>query len=56
LAARLEAQSAPMAISINKALYELLGDDFLVTPRGETELKGFGMMPIYTLELEHAAH
>jgi adenylate cyclase len=56
LAARLEAQSAPMAISINKALYQLLGDDFLVTPRGETELKGFGVMPIYTLEFEHAAH
>src|SRR5262245_11340240 len=53
LAARLEAQSAPMEISINKELYELLGDDFAVTPRGDTELKGFGSMPIYTLELEH---
>jgi adenylate cyclase len=56
LAARLEAQSAPMGISINKELYELLGDDFTVTPRGETELKGFGMMPIYSLEFEHPTH
>ena len=45
--------SAPMEISINKALYELLRDDFSVAPRGETELKGFGMMPIYALEFEH---
>jgi adenylate cyclase len=56
LAARLEAQSAPMEISINEALYELLGDDFSVTTRGETELKGFGMMPVYALEFEHSAH
>jgi adenylate cyclase len=53
LAARLEAQSAPMEISINKTFYESLGDDFVVTPRGEVELKGFGAMPIYTLESEH---
>src|SRR5262245_54212182 len=52
LAARLEAQSNPMEITINKELFEALGDDFIVVRRGEADLKGFGAMSIYALESE----
>jgi len=52
LAARLEAQSNPMEITINKELFEALGDDFIVVPRGEADLKGFGATSIYALESE----
>jgi adenylate cyclase len=50
LAARLEALSGPMEITMAEDLYDLIRDDITVHERGEVELKGFGAKRIYTLE------
>jgi adenylate cyclase len=50
LAARMEALSAPMEITLSEDLYDLVRDDVTVYDRGEVEVKGFGTKRIYTLE------
>ena len=52
LAARMETLSEPMKITINEHTAALLEDDFIVSPRGEFEVKGFGMQNLYFLEGE----
>lgn len=51
-AARMEGASEPMKITLNQDTYELLKDDFVMTPRGETEIKGFGTHELFFLEAE----
>jgi adenylate cyclase len=50
LAARMEALSGPMEITLAEDLYELISDDIVAHERGEVEVKGFGRKRIYTLE------
>ena len=50
LAARMEALSGPMEITLTEDLYERIKDDVTVHERGEVEVKGFGHKQIYTLE------
>lgn len=50
LAARLEALSGPMEITLCEDMHDLLRGDFHFTDRGEAEIKGFGTKRIYTLE------
>ena len=50
LAARLEALSGPMEITLAEDLYERIRDDVSAHDRGEVEIKGFGLRRIYTLE------
>jgi class 3 adenylate cyclase len=50
LAARMEALSGPMQITLCDDMHELIKSDFHFTGRGETEIKGFGTKRIYTLE------
>ncbi len=52
LAARLEALSDPMQITLCEDTYELIRDDFLCTKLGEMDIKGFGTKLIYSLESE----
>ena len=52
LAARMEAISEPMKITVNQDTYDLLKDDFVFTERGEYDIKGFGPMNLYFLEDE----
>jgi adenylate cyclase len=51
-AARMEGISEPMRITASEATYQLLKDEFVLTERGEFELKGFGMNTAYFLERE----
>lgn len=53
LAARMERLPEPMNITIDEATCNLIGDDFIRIKRGEYEVKGFGVQPIYFLEHEH---
>lgn len=50
LAARLEALSGPMEITLAENLYERIRGDIAARDRGEVEIKGFGVKRIYTLE------
>ena len=50
LAARLEALSGPMEITLAEDLYERIRNDVTARERGEVEVKGFGRTRIYTLE------
>jgi class 3 adenylate cyclase len=52
LAARMEANSEPMRITISDATYELIKDDFACTERGQFEIKGFGEQTLYFLDRE----
>jgi len=52
LAARLEALSEPMEITLTADTWTLIRDDFLCTEREEVEVKGFGRQRLYTLEDE----
>lgn len=54
LAARMESLSEPMKITLCEETSRLLGDEFLCTPRGEFEIKGFGSKQLYYLERELA--
>lgn len=49
LAARLEALSEPMQITLCAATASLLTDEFICRPRGEVEVKGFGTQSLFTL-------
>ncbi|MEN8213599.1 MAG: adenylate/guanylate cyclase domain-containing protein [Pseudomonadota bacterium] len=52
LAARMESNSEPMRITLNQDTYEMIKDDFMCTPRGEFEIKGFGTQQLYFLDKE----
>jgi adenylate cyclase len=53
LAARMESLSEPMQITLCEETHRLINDEFLCTPRGEFEIKGFGHKQLYFLEREH---
>ncbi len=50
LAARLEALSAPMEITLCSDMHRLLRSEYSFTDRGEMEIKGFGTKRIYRLD------
>ncbi len=52
LAARLEALSEPMLITVAAETAEALQDEFLLRLRGEFEVKGFGELALFALEGE----
>ncbi len=52
LAARMEALSEPMRITVSQATRDLLEDDFVLSERGEFDVKGFGPQTLYFLEGE----
>jgi adenylate cyclase len=51
-AARLEQQAEPMQILLAGHTRALLADDFLLAEQGTVDLKGFGAVPIWSLEGE----
>ena len=53
LAARMESHSEPMQITLCEETWRLINDEFMCTPRGEFEIKGFGQKRLYFLEREH---
>lgn len=56
LAARMEALSEPMRITVSEASHALLEDEFVLSERGEIEVKGFGTQRLYFLEGEVGGH
>ncbi|MBM3941297.1 MAG: adenylate/guanylate cyclase domain-containing protein, partial [SAR202 cluster bacterium] len=52
LAARMESLSEPMRITVSRHTHDLLKDDFVLAPRGDFEVKGFGSQSLYFLERE----
>lgn len=52
LAARLEAVSEPMQITLPEATRDIIRDDFVLADRGEFEIKGFGSQLLFSLEDE----
>lgn len=54
LAARLEALSDPMQITVNRETADALGGDFVVSPQGPVTVKGFGEVELFSLEAERA--
>jgi adenylate cyclase len=52
LAARMEAVSEPMRITLTAETAALIEDDFITIPRGEFDIKGFGTRELYFLEGE----
>jgi adenylate cyclase len=54
LAARMESNSEPMRITLTQETYEMIKDDFVCSPRGEVEIKGFGTQQLYFLDSEIA--
>jgi adenylate cyclase len=52
LAARMEALSEPMQITVTQETYDLIHEEFLCTDLGEAEVKGFGTQRIYSLDGE----
>ncbi len=55
LAARMEAFSDTMEISLCEDMYELIKDDFRFEDRGDHEVKGFGTKQIFSLTGTHQA-
>lgn len=52
LTARLEALSEPMLITVAAEMAETPQDEFLLRPRGNFEVKGFGDVALFALEGE----
>jgi adenylate cyclase len=52
LAARMESLSEPMRITVSQRTRDLIEDDFILSERGEVEVKGFGTQRLYYLEGE----
>ena len=50
LAARMEEASEAMRITVSDNTYDLIKDDFLLSDRGEFDIKGFGSHQLYYLE------
>jgi adenylate cyclase len=55
LAARMEALSEPMHITMTEDTADLLRDDFTLSDLGEFEVKGFGRQQLYSLDSELGA-
>ena len=52
LASRMESLSEPMRITVSQHTHDLLKDDFILSERGEFDVKGFGPQTLYYLEGE----
>ena len=52
MASRMEGLSEPMQITISESTYQLIKNDFVLTERGEFEVKGFGTSNLYFLDRE----
>lgn len=52
LAARMEALSEPMQITITEETFDLIGSEFICSERGQFDVKGFGSRTLYTLDSE----
>ncbi len=52
LAARMEAYSEPMTITLTEDTYHLLSNSFVCSAIGEHDIKGFGTKMLYTLDRE----
>jgi class 3 adenylate cyclase len=52
LAARMEAFSDPMQITLTQETYDLIHEEFICTDLGEAEIKGFGTQHLYALDGE----
>jgi adenylate cyclase len=52
MAARMEAISEPMQITMTEDSFERIGEEFICKKRGEFEVKGFGEQTLYALEAE----
>jgi adenylate cyclase len=52
LAARMEAVSEPMEITLTQETFDLIGDEFSCSELGEFDVKGFGTRPLYRLDAE----
>ncbi len=52
LASRMETMSEPMRITVSANTYEQIKDEFVLSERGDFEVKGFGDMKLYFLESE----
>jgi len=50
-ASRMESNSEPMHINISQSTYELVKDDFSITPRGSLAVKGKGEMNMYFVDV-----
>lgn len=53
LAARMEAISAPMEITVSEVTYEYAKDEFLFTDAGSAKVKGFGEQNLFILDGEN---
>jgi class 3 adenylate cyclase len=54
LAARMEAISEPMKITISEPTYEMIKQEFICSELGEVDVKGFGVQRVYSLDGEVA--
>ena len=52
LAARMEAISEPMQITLTESTHDLLKDEFMFSERGDFEVKGFGSQRLFFLDSE----
>ena len=52
LAARMEAISEPMQITMTQESFDRIGEEFICSERGEFEVKGFGSRTLYQLDGE----
>ncbi len=52
MASRMESLSETMQITVSQNTFDLLHEDFQLSPRGEFEVKGFGTQSLYVLERE----
>jgi class 3 adenylate cyclase len=52
MAARMEALSEPMQITLSESTYRLVREEFVCGDRGEVDVKGFGLQRVYSLDGE----
>lgn len=52
MAARMEALSEPMQITITSEVFDQIGDEFICSERGEFDVKGFGRQTLFSLDAE----
>ena len=56
MAARLEALSAPMQVTLSESMAHLLEGEFLLEEHDELDIKGFGRNKLFLLRGEKAVH